>query len=322
MRPTRKGLLAISVTTTLWGILSIQLKVVSHFIDAYSLVWVRFLIAVLCVLPYYVLRERSKLLLFVRPPKVLWLAGLFMMLNYFGYMRGVELTTPSNATVLGQSGCVMLVLLGFVFLKEKISWQQLIGMIVCAFGFALFFEDQASGMWLNPNIYTQGALWIFIGSFAWALLALISKILVQRYDSQLLNAFMYCCGIMLFIPFVDFSVFARLTPVQCLLVFTLGLNTLFSYGGLVYALKHLNASTVGTITTLSPVICVLLMSLMSYLQIHWVEPEHIRPFGYIGASLTLVGVLIVVKYQKTQKKLPEEVLEVINDESVEMKKVS
>ncbi len=309
MLSTHKGILYAAITTLLWGVLGIMLKAASHFIDAYSLVWIRFVIALVCILPFYGLRAPHKLRLFMRPPALLLLASVFLSLNYLGFMRGIELTSPSNAQVLGQIGPILLVVFGVVLLKERLSWQQLVGILCAAVGFYMFFEDQVSSLLMSPSAYTLGIVWIAACSVTWALFAISVKMLVDRFEPQILNAFMYGIGIFLFLPFVNFSVFASLSLGDWALVLALGLNTLLSYGFLAASFKHLNASTVAMITTLSPVLCVLFMTALSMLHLRWVDPEFIHPIGYLGAAFTVVGAALVVRYQGARSERVEPLAE-------------
>lgn len=301
MKPSSKGILYAGFTTLLWGVLGIMIKVASHSIDTFSLIWIRFLIAFLCIFPFYIFKETHQLRIFVRPPRSLVIAGVLLLINYIAFMRGVELTSPSNAQVLGQAGPVFLVFLGFAFLKERLFWQQFVGMLTAVLGFFLFFHDQTQGILFNTDSYSQGVIWITTSSLAWAIYAIVTKTLVRQYDPNLLTMYMYGLGVLLLTPFVNFSVFSQQSYGDWLLILFLGVNTFLSYGALSHSFKYLNASTVGMITSLSPVLCVSVMSILSGFNLKWVDPEIINSQGYLGAVFTVVGAVLVVKFQKESK---------------------
>jgi drug/metabolite transporter (DMT)-like permease len=58
--------------------------------------------------------------------------------NYYGYVKGVELSSPSIAQIFIQIGPVFLALSGFLFFHEKATTRQVIGLILAFAGLAVF----------------------------------------------------------------------------------------------------------------------------------------------------------------------------------------
>ncbi len=311
LKPNQKGILFAGFAAFLWGSLGILLKIASHILETYSLIWIRFFIAFLSIFPFYVYLSPEKLKVFRKPPPLLLLAGVLLSLNYLAYMRGVQLTSPSNSQVLGQAGSILLVFFGIFFLKEKFYWQQGIGLILSLCGFYLFYIDQVSDLFMKPAAYNLGLLWISVASISWATYAGLTKYLVRHYDPQILNLFVYGLATLLFLPFVDFSSFSHLSIWQWLFIFSLGLNTVFAYGALAFALKHANSSTVGMVVTLNPILCVFLMRVLTGFKFSMIDPEVIHSTGYFGAALVIAGAIVVIKFN-----VPERVKFVENSEQI------
>lgn len=311
LKPNQKGILFASFAAFLWGSLGILLKIASHILETYSLVWIRFLVAFLTLLPFYAYFKPEKLTIFRKAPPLLILAGLMLSLNYLAYMHGVKLTSPSSSQVLGQAGSILLVFFGVVFLKEKFYWQQGVGLILSLGGFYFFYTDQVADMLTKPEVYNLGLFWIGIASTAWATFAASTKILVRHYDPQILNLFVYGLASVLFLPFVDFSALANLTFWQWVFIVSLGLNTVFAYGSLALALKYASSSSVGMVVTLNPILCVFLMKVLTDLKISMIDPEIIHSAGYLGAALVIAGAIVVIKYN-----VPEQAKFVENSEQI------
>ncbi|MCB0387052.1 MAG: DMT family transporter, partial [Bdellovibrionales bacterium] len=91
------GLLCATTTALCWAILAIGLKFTLQFADSGTIVWVRMVVAATLMLGYYLLKKPDHLKILKQLPLLGILAGLSLSANYFGFMKGVELTSPSNA---------------------------------------------------------------------------------------------------------------------------------------------------------------------------------------------------------------------------------
>ena len=99
---------------------------------------------------WHYIYKRSALLILKRPPLLAVLAGFSLAFNYFGYMKGVELTSASNAQVMIQMAPTLLAVIGFVYFKENPTRAQILGYLLAVMGFAAFYRDPM-GQALSPN---------------------------------------------------------------------------------------------------------------------------------------------------------------------------
>jgi len=190
MTNRNKGILYALSAALVWGFLAISLKVTLNYVPPLTIVWMRFTVAFLVLWAVLFLKERSALQVLKKPPPLAILAAVALTFNYIGYIKGLDLTTPSNAQVIIQLAPLLLVVVGLIIYKEKVSAHQIFGFVVALFGFGVFYRDQISQLLGSPDNYNTGVTWVVGSALAWVLFASLQKGLVQKFHAQGLN--LYC----------------------------------------------------------------------------------------------------------------------------------
>ncbi|MGK7396121.1 MAG: DMT family transporter [Candidatus Cyclobacteriaceae bacterium M3_2C_046] len=302
MSDNLKGILFALTTALLWGFLAIALKVAVTKIDPFTIVWFRFALAFLVLLIYFSLLKKQALSILKKPPWPVFIAGFFLGINYFGFLMGINYTSPSNAQVVMQMGPIILALVGVLVYREKLNRRQIAGFILAGLGLFLFYREQISNLLGQQNIYDQGMIWIFLGASSWVIYATIQKFLVKNYAPQSLNMMLYLVPAILYIPMVEFGQFTHLSLNYWLLLIFLGLNTLIAYGALAEAFKYTEANKISIIITCNPIVTLLAMWVLEAFQVNWIAAEEISINALLSAILVLSGaVLAVLKPKKHQK---------------------
>ncbi len=298
MTNRNKGILYALSAALVWGFLAISLKVTLNYVPPLTIVWMRFTVAFLVLWAVLFLKERSALQVLKKPPPLAILAAVALTFNYIGYIKGLDLTTPSNAQVIIQLAPLLLVVVGLIIYKEKVSAHQIFGFVVALFGFGVFYRDQISQLLGSPDNYNTGVTWVVGSALAWVLFASLQKGLVQKFHAQGLNLLIYLIPVILLIPWVDFEVVVSLSlPLWALMIF-LGLNTLLAYGAIAEAFRFLPANKVGIIVTINPIITIVTMGLLTSIGVSWIEPQRISLYGFLGAILILAGVITAIILQR------------------------
>jgi drug/metabolite transporter (DMT)-like permease len=290
-----KGLIFAAVTSILWGILAVALKIALKYFDPYTIVWFRFFVAFISLLIYYTLVKPSYLKIIFRPPALLVLAAALISYNYIGFLQGINYAGPGITQVLIQAGAIALGLVGFIFFKEKINFIRGAGFVIAGTGFALFYSQQLKEFIIDQSNLNTGVFWTLSAAFAWTGYAVIFKLLVRKWPTQQLNIFLYALPVVLFIPLADFSQFLQTLPwyIWVLMVF-LGLNTVVAYGSLSMAFKYAEANRISIIITLNPIITFGILETMLYLNLNWIKISPFTELAYIGAFLVISGAILAV----------------------------
>lgn len=292
-----RGLVAAGLTATCWSFLAIFIKIALKSSDAHSIVWYRMTSAFFLLGLFLLMGGRGSVIKTLwRPHPLLVACGFLLSINYLGFMKGVELTSPANAQIFIQLGPLLLALSGIFFFSEKLTPRQWMGLGLCVLGFSLFFKDKYQAASANRELYMTGQAWIALAALTWAIFGSLQKKLLQmNINTHQINLFIYGLATLLFVPTVDWVGLSQLSVGEHALLFFLGMNTLLAYGGLSVALSHLPASTVSPLLSLNPLVTLALIALLE--SLHWdiLPSDPVSTLGYFGAIIAVFGVIVVLR---------------------------
>jgi drug/metabolite transporter (DMT)-like permease len=298
-----KGLFYILITVMMWGVLAIALKVALQVIDSPTIVWFRFSLAFSGMFIWMIVNNPKELKILYKPSWLIVVSSLALAWNYIGFMLGVQYTSPSNAQVAIQFGPILLAVFGVIFFKEKMSRIQMIGFFLAIVGFLVFYQQHLSATTGQGTQYTKGMLITLTGAVAWAIYAALQKKLVINYPVGTLNVFIFGLPVLIYLPFVNYTSLAHLSFGYWALLVFLGANTLISYAYLSLALKYLEAGKVSIIIVLNPIITFVLMGILTWMQVSWIEGEHFSFLSVGGALIALTGAILVVRKKRMVEEL-------------------
>ena len=297
MNPRTLGILFAATTGVCWALLAIALRQAQPYASTGTIAWFRMVVAFIVLLIWYAVRspERLKLLLPKRP--LVLLCGLGLAINYFAYMRGLEMTSASNAQIMIQMGPLGLLLFGIFYFKERPTLIQTLGLCVAGVGFALFFWDQILSSVSDAGRYIHGNGWLFIGAASWAMFAVLQKGLKGDWTAQQFNMVIYGICSLALLPLCTFSEIALWDFKVWLLMLACGANTLIAYGCFAEALRRIPAAHVSLILAMNPLLTITIVTLLSS-QVSWITPETIHWRGFLGALFVVAGVVFTIKPKK------------------------
>ena len=229
------GALAAALTAVVWAVQAIILKMAVIVATPSLIVWFRFVFAFTVMLVFLLFKNKNETLGILRqPPLKAIVAGLFLGLNYYGFLKGLELTTPSNAQIGIQLGPFGLALFGIFHFKERLNNLQRSGLVLTPVGLVLFFKDQLGSFLNNERALIEGYIWILFAAVTWITYSVLQKILGQSLKNG------YVLMIVYFTAAVMFSVITNPAPILNWDLYTwtimviLGITTLLSYGFLAF----------------------------------------------------------------------------------------
>lgn len=206
--------------------------------------------------------------------------------NIFFYLKGLELSTAINATIIVSSVPVFTILVAVIMRQEKFSYGKLIGIIVAVSGVSNLLNLSQFQM----GGYLAGNLFVVLNSFLYSVYLVMIKPLLKIYKPFTILTYVFIFAAVEIIPLTisDFMSFdagsvqaASLFPL--FMVLTVG--TLFPYLLNSLALKHAPSSLVAIYVYLQPVITAALAVIML--------GEVITFTMIISAILIITGVTIV-----------------------------
>lgn len=284
-----------AATTALsWALLAVALKYALHFFSSGTIVWIRMLIAFLILFVFFASRSRGQLKILWRPPFWGLVAGLLITINYYGFMKGIELTTASNAQIMIQLAPMGFMLLSIFALGEIPTPVQATGMLTALLGLGFFFWDQILVSWNQLEAFKQGNYWIVLAAVTWSVFAYLQKIILRTHKPQQFNLLIYGLSALLLWPTAEVGELWPLSWGQIALILFLALNTVVAYGALSEALQRIPSSHVSLVISVNPLLTLAIMTYLTHLEVTWIKGEPIYWRGFLGAILVVTGVITTV----------------------------
>ncbi|OYZ02627.1 MAG: hypothetical protein B7Y37_02230 [Sphingobacteriia bacterium 28-36-52] len=177
-----QGFLLAIIATLLWSGNFIIARKVSNVISPISLAFYRWACASLVLFPFAYKKVYAELNHLKANWKILSLIALtgISLFNTFVYVAGHNTTAINMALIGTTSSPIFATIMAVVFLKERLGFYRIIGMILCILGIVLLISK---GSWevLLSFKFSSGDAWILAGAFAFA----VYNILVRRKPIQI-----------------------------------------------------------------------------------------------------------------------------------------
>ena len=193
--------------------------------------------------------------------RIIFASILGMCINMLAFFRGLELSTPINSGVIITLSPVLVLILSYFFLKEKITIKKILGILI-GFSGAVFLILNTSKTGINaPNI-PLGNSFFLLNASAYAGYLIIVKPLTQKYSLFTLMKWLFLIGLILSAP-LTYDQFIKVNwfELPWFAIWRMGYvvigTTFLTYLFNIYALKTLSPTTVGSFIYLQPIITII-----------------------------------------------------------------
>ena len=269
----------------LWGTSFPAIKIGLQYMDAYTFVFLRFLVASIVMLSVMLLTKNFSFS-FSKKRLVLFLGvvnGVAYLLEYVGMV----FTTASKSSLFINLSAVWVALLSPIVLREHLGAKKTIGVTVSIFGVLLMTTN------LDFAFLTQGGVvgdvLVLGAGGAWALFMVYNKPLVEASKSLVLPMTLLLFATLLpLLPFApsSFVALTSLPPEAWLIIlYTAVLCWVVPYYFYLRALRHISPIT-SAVILLTEIIVAVAMS------VFWLG-EVFTVFSGLGAILVVIAILLV-----------------------------
>ena len=206
---------------------------------------------------------------------VLVLGGLFgVAVNQLLFFAGLNLTFPIHASLIMMSTPLLITLISFFVLKQRITWDKALGLAL-GIGGAVLLMSAGKEITLTGSS-TLGDLYVFLNAASYAVYLVIIKPLMLRYRPIVVIRWVFFFGFLFVLPFgwpqftrIDWSLFSFNDYLS--VVFIVICVTFFTYLWNIYALRHLPPSTAGAYIYLQPIFAAIISILAIGEELTWVK---------------------------------------------------
>jgi drug/metabolite transporter (DMT)-like permease len=254
------ALIAAFLATTIYGINhTVAKEVMPVYIGSSGFIMLRLLGATLIfwLISLFTPNEKIEKKDFL---KILIASILGMCVNMLAFFRGLELSTPINSGIIITLSPVLVLILSYFFLKEKVTVKKIIGILI-GFSGAVFLILNSSKTGINaPNI-PLGNSFFLLNASAYAGYLIVIKPLTSKYNIFTLMKWLFLIGLILSTP-ITFNQFVEVnwTELPWFAIWRMAYvvigTTFLTYLFNVYALKTLSPTTVGSFIYLQPIITI------------------------------------------------------------------
>lgn len=254
------ALLAAAGATTIYGLNHTVAKVVMpDYVGAFGFIFIRTAGAALLfwLLSLFLPKEKIDRGDYLR----LLLACLMgMCINMLSFFKGLELSTPVNSGIFATTNPIIILLLSYLFLGEKIGIRKFLGITLGFTGALILVLYGTQNTGNAPNVL-MGNILFMINSVFFSGFIIVVKPLSEKYNTVTIMKWLFLIGFILTFP-VTVSEYTEVDwpnmPLDVLLrVAFVVLGTTFStYLLNLYALRNLQASTVGAFAYAQPIIAI------------------------------------------------------------------
>ena len=218
-----------------------------------------------------------------------------MVLNMLLFFKGLSLSTPINSSVVITLVPVLLLVMSFFFLKEKITWLKILGIGLGLIGALLLILFGIKTQTNAPNI-SLGNFFFIINATSYSIYLITVKPLVSKYSSITLMKWFFIFAVIINLP-IGISEFTKVDWPNLTfdstwkLTFVVIGTTVLTYLFNIYALKQLRPSTIGAFIYLQPVLATFFAVIMG--------ADSLTTLRVLAAVLIFTGVFLSSRKSKS-----------------------
>ncbi len=218
-------------------------------------------------------------------------AILGMVINMLVFFKGLELSTPINSAVLITITPIVVVILSVFLIKEKITLQKILGILLGLIGALALILFGAETRQDAPNIPLGNILFIVNATSYGAYLILVKK-LIEKYHPFTLLKWLFTIAVIINFP-ITYSQFSEIEwgelPIEIIgsIVFVVIGTTFITYLFNAFALTQLKASSISAFVYVQPLIGILYAVVTGR--------DNLTAIKILAATLVLLGVYLASK---------------------------
>ena len=204
------------------------------------------------------------------------ICGVFIVLNWVFLFKAFEVMSISIAISIYNLAPIFVLILGSVFLREKMGIRSILATAICFLGSILIVGiDSFTSV---SQFMNSGFFWALLSAICYALTMFTSKT-ITGMSSYALTFVQTMVGILMLFPLCDFTAFQGLTQTNWLYI----LGTGFIHTGFVYylffdSIRNLSTVLVSVLVFVDPVVAILLDTIL---------------LAFRPTSLQILGILLI-----------------------------
>ena len=241
---------------------SIAKSVMPHFIQPFGFICLRVTGAFLFFFIYHTIAikekvERSDLL------RLFFCAFFGVAANMLFFFKGLNLTSPINASLIMTVTPLVVLGLSAIWLGEKITRLKVVGIVLGMTGAIMQIIDPFGASKEVQGINWLGDFFVLLNATSYAIYLVMVKPLMKKYNALTVVKWTFTFGMIMVWPFglqqvidVDWSLLTL--NIALSILFVIAGTTIIAYLLNAWSLRFVNSSVVGAYIYLQPVLATLI----------------------------------------------------------------
>ncbi|MDK2982407.1 MAG: hypothetical protein PWQ55_2754 [Chloroflexota bacterium] len=300
-RSTRNAQIKLVAAIVVWGGSFISTKIALETISPVSVMWLRFLVGALIMGAVAYKNDDWRITSWREALDYAVLGFLGITINQWLQSSGMVTSEAATTAWILASSPVMMALLSWMFLKEKLNLYAVVGILLAGLGVIMVVSKGDLRAAFSGGFGKPGDILILISAPIWAVYSILSCPVLERHSPTKVTFYTFLFGWLLTNPFFAFG--AEWTPLNQIPL-TGWLNVLYlgafcsAFSFIFYnnSLHLLPTAQVAVFLNLEPLVATLVAAI--------VLDERIVPATLLGGAMILFGVWLVDRNSKSA--LPNE----------------
>jgi drug/metabolite transporter (DMT)-like permease len=285
-----------------WGVSFVATKIALREVAPITIIWLRFGIG-LVILGIAAVVRRQMAWPARQDLAYLALVG-FIGITFHQWLQSTGLRTTQATTTawIVATIPIFMAILGWLWLKERLTWWQALGIGMAAIGVLMVVTRGDLGSLSRGQIGTFGNMLVLISAPNWAVFSVLSRRGLRTYPATRMILYVMGFGwlftsVLFFagpgLPELFLLSGSGWLAIAFLGVFCSGLAYIFWYD----ALQNLPVAQAGAFVYIEPFITVIVAAILLDEALYWIS--------LMGGGLILAGVILVQQATRMKKRLPD-----------------
>ena len=225
-----KAFIALFIVSAIWGIAAVVIKQTLNYIPPITFLYIRFLFASI-ILYFFVDWKKSNYKKIIKSKKFIYIFLLGVLgstVNLGLIFYALKYTTAIEGTIIYAANPIWIIIGGMLFLKEKVTKKEILGIMLTLVGFALVVLSPMFHIELEKTSSIFGNFLMLLAALSWAAYSLLSKNVFnhdktgKRYSPMFITFITFFAGAVTLAPFSIYE------------ILTTEINYIASFGGIFY----------------------------------------------------------------------------------------
>jgi len=284
---TYKSALKPLTSVVIWGGSFIATKFLLYELEPLLIILVRQILAVL-FLSVIAIQQKKSFAINLHDHTYIFILSLIATFHLWIQLNGLKHTTASNTGWIIGITPVFMTILGIIFFKEKITFTQLIGILISFTGLILLISK--GNISSIDFISNKGDFLILASSFTWSIYSFVNKKISVHYSPLMTILYLFLMMSIILVPFTinskNINSLFQLSALSWSALIFLGIFC----SGLAYvlwaqAMSEMESSKVGAFLYIEPFVTV--FTAWIFLK------EEISFFTLFSGIVIIIGVILV-----------------------------